>query len=1696
MQLSIKFFLLFILFFPSANAQWLEPFSGAFSQEQFQPNNLETESPFAFNSGNISDSYLSNMITLKDFSGLLGSGGTGGIEDYWDDEITGKDRGTGDPISGIPINNGILLFLLFGLIYTLKKLFHMKKLIFLLGLCLISFFSNAQTITVNRQVLANTSLILELSEISGIPTTCTNLLPAITQISSTNTTLEISTGQIVYKNNWNADSRGADSFQFTINCGGIYTINVNLEILPKPDNVRDADCFLVPNALDWSIKEVLPRSTEFVHNYSPLLTGDIDGDGNIEIIGFYSSSEAGSNQGINIGAKIFNLENNQLQLKKIYPFPSGVTSSYLSGSAIARYNGGSYLVIAGDDGYLYALDTEITNSSQKIRWKSSHPYQDNHQSIHGTIVGIADFNNDGIPEVFTGNRIFSLADGKLLCNGGSNNTGEILHEDHIGYAATAIDIDGDGKLELLAGTQIYKVNIDPVTPTNNSMTVMNDWSLPNSEFNKIPNASTAVSKNGFSIAADIDNDGQLEIVTVSSVATGTIFRQRSTTIYVWKPLPGNASFLIGSYHLSHSVMGATSGSYSNGVPMIGNIDNDGYLEIVFLTNHRDSSNKMYLYALKYNPVLSQGNRIVEKWRMEHVDGSGCTGMSLFDFNQDKVNEIVYRDEQKLYIIDGSGNNAVIKSSFDNILSGTGREFPIIADVDRDGQAEIIVTGWDGVVAGGNGNANGLIRVFKSGGAPWAPARSVWNQYMYNAVNVNEDLTIPRYQLSPKTFLQGTDKYFDTSDDLQPYNAFRMQQTVINQYGVPFFPAPDLSFTSNISHSFSGTGMNISVEISNTGEAILYGPIYISVYKESIASGNLLIPAYEYTGNLIPGQKATINLPELSSASLSGITQLIINLNDNGNGIYPTEECNTENNRLIIPFSDDYYGLPYAVGTTSYFDILKNDAEFSSKTIVDVTTTHTLTSRAGATVSISAPRSEFSNRPGLSYTPKPGFFGIDEVQYSVSGTGYATAGTCYIYVFEAMGRLCEGENIYNIAINDLENDVRVVWRQQINPFSEVTQLIFTGSGMQYFPLDAQVYFNVSTSDEISAFNNRISTNYKLMITPPALYWDKNAMDNNWNNPSNWLYPDLTHAYFVPLKCTDVHIPGQATNYPNLHPSYTLKSYFYDTPECNDITYHFGGETAKPNLLDYERAFVQYNVGYYNLDGSENAIGAMQEGDLYSPATKMKRDQWYALAAPLNKMVTGDFSFGGMPSTWQKGFIETKDDGGIVGRWHSPEANNIIELNESHYYAIAYQVADIAGDDIVGEGKAYHKGLFQTKGIIEIPYFENSTLSAAHRIHQYNNSTKKSTFYYYYYQNAGAPIEWNKKDEYLRDESAYRFIFDTKIVNSPSGKPSFKVTVPANEEIMIGNPFLSSLDFNVFFDENSAAKMDSYYRLYENSAWKEYERSTPAVDINNLIAPMQAFFIQTKGTGNVDLYFPFEASVLRTDVTTSNPHQLRSSEIIQNVLYLTASRKDKDNSIILSLNGNENKENIHKLFYEAAPATPQIYFTDENNQKNAIQYATHKTQIPLGVRIGKGAKTDLVFSNIENLSVESLFLLDKETGMKQDLLKNNAYSFVNNEDAIYSDRFILEIGAYNNSTFIDREMDKNRIDIYQSENQLNIYSSEVINSVELFDIQGKTIKLTDNINSNIYLMDTNLSSGIYLIKTILMNGESQTDKFVIR
>src|SRR5206468_3491949 len=61
------------------------------------------------------------------------------------------------------------------------------------------------------------------------------------------------------------------------------------------------------------------------------------------------------------------------------------------------------------------------------------------------------------------------------------------------------------------------------------------------------------------------------------------------------------------------------------------------------------------------------------------------------------------------------------------------EEPVVADVDGDGDAEIVVAS-DGTTAG--------IHVFEDVASGWAPTRRIWNQHGYHITNVDEDGTIP------------------------------------------------------------------------------------------------------------------------------------------------------------------------------------------------------------------------------------------------------------------------------------------------------------------------------------------------------------------------------------------------------------------------------------------------------------------------------------------------------------------------------------------------------------------------------------------------------------------------------------------------------------------------------------------------------------------------------------------------------------------------------------------------------------------------------------------------------------------------------------------------------------------------------------------------------------------------------------------
>ncbi|MDR1223593.1 MAG: hypothetical protein LBL07_12060 [Tannerella sp.] len=150
--------------------------------------------------------------------------------------------------------------------------------------------------------------------------------------------------------------------------------------------------------------------------------------------------------------------------------------------------------------------------------------------------------------------------------------------------------------------------------------------------------------------------------------------------------------------------------------------------------------------------------------------------------------------------------------------------PVIADVDGDGQAELIVNGYTqkGNVEGG------YLRVFKApAGGRWAPARKVWNQYSYTSLNVHDDLTVTQYPSSPALRLPGKNKLLGDGDDVFPFNNIFEQQTMLDEYGNELWLTPDAPHKAN--DVFTGwTGANgdepeaeVTIPHGSTGERDYY-----------------------------------------------------------------------------------------------------------------------------------------------------------------------------------------------------------------------------------------------------------------------------------------------------------------------------------------------------------------------------------------------------------------------------------------------------------------------------------------------------------------------------------------------------------------------------------------------------------------------------------------------------------------------------------------------------------------------------------------------------------------------------------------------------------------------------------------------------------------------------------------------------------
>jgi len=756
---------------------------------------------------------------------------------------------------------------------------------------------------------------------------------------------------------------GLTQFEYEVDCNGYKsTAKVTVRVLELPDNIVDANCYINRPSGAWSIKQRFVSNTVAggdVFEMSVPLVGDIDGDGIVEIV-VAGKSTATNNFNCD-SIKVFDGLHNTVKNKfKVETFHGGfgtIAMADVDKDGFAEiFVATNFAASAGNQGYIMCYRYDGT-----LKWKSAAVYTANATTLSYPYLKITDFNSDGIPEIMANDRIFNAVTGDLLLDcgliaggldygtGGGHNS--YYPTGYFGNFSSAADMDGDALPEIVAGRNIYKININSLTnPALNSCTLLRS---------AIPGTHSTDLGDGYTSVADLNLDGTPDVIVIrqNPAARATKY------LYAWDGKTGEM------LHTNIITLNDGNGSYGGSIPFVGDLDGDGTPEISFTLTSRLHAYKLNKNAKTLNPMA---------WSpLSTTDISGATTLTLFDFNQDNQMELVYRDQDNLRIIDGAtGLNKTTIPCF----SWTMNEYPVVADVTGNGHANIVVLGKPAAASHGNG----YLYVFEHdlsvpGAIPWAPTRKVWNQWAYNVVNINEDLTVPKYLMNPATVFPGTDGIFGTADDVRPYNGFLMQQTIIDKQGVPLWLAPDVYTTLPlVSTTASGDSVIVTVKVVNQGDASIGSPVYATLYKkktpqtftpaDTIATGRANI-------QILPGETGIVTITIPNITPFLPQSSIVVRVNDNGL-LFPVElECDITNDTLsIMAAVCDYAETIREIPVT--IDVLDNDILNLCPTVVPSILTPPPSSTGSVIVS--------GNK--IIFTAAFGFTGKTEFIYQITCNG--------------------------------------------------------------------------------------------------------------------------------------------------------------------------------------------------------------------------------------------------------------------------------------------------------------------------------------------------------------------------------------------------------------------------------------------------------------------------------------------------------------------------------------------------------------------------------------------------------------------------------------------------------------------------------------------------------------------------------------
>lgn len=644
----------------------------------------------------------------------------------------------------------------------------------------------------------------------------------------------------------------------------------------------------------------------------------------------------------------------------------------------------------------------------------------------------------------------------------------------------------------------------------------------------------------------------------------------------------------------------------------------------------------------------------------------------------------------------------------------------------------------------------------------------------------------------------------------------------------------------------------------------------------------------------------------------------------------------------------------------------------------------------------------------------------------------------------------------------------------------------------------VHFEEHGDNTTNACFGRFTVDMK--VVPENLVWRGTGATSNWNNDANWKRADksalkkadgdsyltneanTTENGFVPMLFSNVIMPagskaelymagyGDGGNgwVNSSRPSYmelpteniqydlmaydsndTLTTQRYRVNICRDIHFEPGAQMLHAEQLLYNKAWTDVEVTPGQWTAVSTPLQGVVAGDWYAPTTGKQETEYFK---DIN------FTDGGYSRlnpavyqrSWSTGASIVENGGGTTPVSFTTE------------WSSAYNDASVP---YVAGGGFSIKGILKdaTSLLFRFPKADTS----------YNVSTGTLDR-----DNAGKLLVSNMVDR--RDPYTYVHSDKVTVTLTPSADGKY---------LMVGNPFMASLDVQAFVAANIGVLAQKYWISSDlTTAAVTYDESNKTWSENtSLIAPYSVFYVEAKTPSTEGVEVKFTADMQKFETTSTGEGSQTAS------LKITAEDAEGSSSAAVRYAasasngfGMEDAQMISGLTGNADNA-PKVY-TVAGNTAVSVNQLKDAQRIPLGVTAADGSVVTLTFSGVA--AVKDAAIYDAELQSETPLYEG--YQLTVNGPS-YGRYFLIGHGS--GTTGITETGAEGNVSVSSIvPRQVVVTSDTALRSVSVWSAGGALLKKVSP-NGNFTCTLNGVDSGMVVVRTETESG-SQVTKIRVR